>query len=230
MKNLPLVSVIICVYNGEEYIDRVIPSALDQSYPSIEIIVVDDGSTDRTAELASNYSEVTLIRNPKNLGLPAARNVGLEVAKGKFIAFLDADDLWVKEKTEKQVQYLQDHDEFRYCYSMERFIYNNERKVPNWTKKKNFQSDHMAYHLGSMLIDADLFKEVGEISTTTGGANDSADWIFRAKDKGFYGGEIKETFLLRGIHGDNISNMVSTQNATLLKALKRSIDRQKGKQ
>lgn len=93
--------------------------------------------------------------------------------------------------------------------------------------KKVLQKDHMSYHMGSVLIHKSLFNIVGNFSDTFGNDNDSADWIFRSKDLGFIGGEIREVLLHRRVHDDNLSGEVNTQNATLLKALKVSIERQK---
>lgn len=90
-----MVSVIITTYNYERYIERAIRSALDQSLSkrSYEIIVVNDGSTDRTAKILENYADdVRVINLEKNVGLAAARNIGIKKAKGQFIVFLDADD------------------------------------------------------------------------------------------------------------------------------------------
>ncbi len=88
----PLVSIIIPTYNYAGYLPGAIQSCLDQSYKSLEIIVVDDGSTDNTKEIAEHYGKNILYIHQENSGVSSARNRGLEVAKGDFIAFLDADD------------------------------------------------------------------------------------------------------------------------------------------
>jgi len=93
-------SVIIAVYNGEKTLARAIDSVLEQTYPAREVIIVDDGSTDRTAEIASAYGPpVSLVRQP-NLGVSAARNKGVESAKSEWITFLDADDYYYPERLE----------------------------------------------------------------------------------------------------------------------------------
>ncbi len=101
----PLVSVIIPAYNAERFIAEAIRSALDQTYPSIEIIVVDDGSTDNTrAQVEPFLSDpnVTYIRQD-NAGPSAARNRGIDACHGEFVAFLDADDRWLPTKLERQI-------------------------------------------------------------------------------------------------------------------------------
>src|SRR5215204_5307150 len=87
----PLVSVIIPCYNQAHFLGEAIESVLAQSYPHFEIIVVDDGSTDNTFEVASHYSKVRLIRQ-ENRGVSRARNAGLRESEGSYVVFLDADD------------------------------------------------------------------------------------------------------------------------------------------
>ena len=93
MKN-ELISIIVPVYNVEEYLDRCIQSVLNQSYKNIEIILVDDGSTDKSLEICNKYKKETKIKvfHKKNGGLSSARNFGMKKIKGKYIYFLDSDD------------------------------------------------------------------------------------------------------------------------------------------
>ena len=105
----PLVSVIIPAYNAERFIAKTLDSVLTQTYRNIEVIVVDDGSSDRTAEIvgaiARQDKRVMLVQQP-NSGVAAARNLGIQKAQGEFIAPIDADDIWYSENLEKQVECL----------------------------------------------------------------------------------------------------------------------------
>lgn len=101
-----LVSVIVPCYNGAAFLQAAIDSAVGQSYKSLEVIVVDDGSTDRSREIAESYGGRVRVVVQANRGLPAARNAGIEIASGELLAFLDADDRWLPEKIAKQVQRL----------------------------------------------------------------------------------------------------------------------------
>ena len=108
--NYPLVSVIIPTFNRETTIKRAIDSVISQSYSNIEVIVVDDNSNDRTAEIMeqySNSSHINYIRLKKNIGGAAARNVGIKHSKGSYIAFQDSDDEWLESKLEKQMNVFQ---------------------------------------------------------------------------------------------------------------------------
>lgn len=105
-----LVSVIIPVYNSGEVIGKTLESVFDQTYKNIEIVLVDDCSKDAGAEVIEAYAcehpEIVFFRQPSNMGAGAARNKALELASGQYAAFLDADDLWHPEKTEKQIDLL----------------------------------------------------------------------------------------------------------------------------
>lgn len=91
MKNRPLVSVIVPIYNGEKYIASCLENIIAQTYKNLEIIVVDDGSTDQSSDIANKYP-IKLISHDKNRGLSAARNTGIDAAKGDYIHFMDVDD------------------------------------------------------------------------------------------------------------------------------------------
>ena len=110
--NQPLVSVIIPLYNSEEYIAETIKSALNQTYKHIEVIVVDDGSTDNSLAVAKQYeSEKVRVYHQENSGAPVARNYGFRLSKGQYIQYLDSDDLLTPHKIEKQVEALSKKDD-----------------------------------------------------------------------------------------------------------------------
>lgn len=104
-KNGPTVSVVIPTYNTASYLEEAIGSVVEQTYPAMEIIVVDDGSTDDTKKVLIDLIEKKQIIYiyQQNSGPAAARNRGIELAKGDFIAFLDADDIWLPQKLERQI-------------------------------------------------------------------------------------------------------------------------------
>jgi len=108
--SLPLVSVIIPAYNAEKFIARTLDSVLSQTYRNIEVLVVNDGSTDKTVEIVDSFakkdSRVRVLHQP-NLGLPAARNCGIRFSRGEYIAPIDADDIWHEEKIQAQVECFQ---------------------------------------------------------------------------------------------------------------------------
>ncbi len=110
----PLVSVVMAVFNGTAYLRQAIESALGQTYSHLELIIVDDCSTDNSVAVVENYltdARVKLVRNERNGGVAAARNRALGLAKGELIAFLDQDDIWLPRKLELQVAALRAHPE-----------------------------------------------------------------------------------------------------------------------
>lgn len=115
----PLVSVVIIAYNCAEYVSHAIQSVLEQTWSQLEVIVVDDGSTDTTGDVAQRTSDPRLryVRQA-NKGPNAARNEGIRHARGQLIAFLDCDDWWLPEKLEKQVAKVSDDPEIGLVYSL----------------------------------------------------------------------------------------------------------------
>jgi len=113
---MPIVSVVIPVYNGERYLGETIQSVLDQTYRNFELIVVDDGSTDGSAAVAKRFGEAVRYMSRPNGGVCKARNTGMAAARGSYLAFLDQDDLWLPEKLAVQVAYLEGHQEVGAVY------------------------------------------------------------------------------------------------------------------
>ncbi len=107
-----MISIIVPVYNAEKFLRETIDSVLGQTYGDFELLLVDDCSKDGSVKLVEEYtdSRVRLIKQEENHGAYAARNRGLEEAKGRFIAFLDSDDLWEKDKLSKEMSFMQEKD------------------------------------------------------------------------------------------------------------------------
>jgi len=128
---MPKVSVIIPTYNRLPILKEAVDSVLAQEFEDMELIIVDDGSTDGTAEEMKRYGgRVKLIQHSQNKGVSAARNKGILHARGKYIAFLDSDDLWVKGKLKIQVSFLDDNPHYPICYTDEIWIRRGKRVNP----------------------------------------------------------------------------------------------------
>ncbi|HYE37064.1 glycosyltransferase [Methylocaldum sp.] len=122
MNGKHLVSIIIPVYNAVTYVRETIESALSQTYSPCEIIVVNDGSTDGSLDILNKYSERITIISQLNKGVSGARNRGVRESRGKYIAFLDSDDIWDKNKIERQVNILESHPDCFMTYCDHRII------------------------------------------------------------------------------------------------------------
>lgn len=114
---LPLVSVIVPLYNCAAYLPQALNSVFDQEYPALEVMAVDDCSTDQTLDIVKSYGDkIKLIRQEKNGGAGAARNRAMAAAQGEYIAFLDGDDVWLPGKLKRQIEFLETHPEFDVVY------------------------------------------------------------------------------------------------------------------
>lgn len=112
-----LVSIITPAYNAEKYIAETIQSVLGQTYENWEMLIADDGSTDTTAEIVKSFRDPRIrYFHQENGGLSAARNLSLQHAKGEYIALLDSDDIFLPNKLERQVAYLESHPQCDFCY------------------------------------------------------------------------------------------------------------------
>ncbi len=126
-----LVSIIMPSYNTGQYISKSIQSVLNQTYTDWELIIVDDYSTDDTDKIVSEYlkdDRIFYIKNDTNSGAAVSRNRALREARGKWIAFLDSDDLWEQDKLEKQIAFMENND---YHFSYTNYIEIDEESVPN---------------------------------------------------------------------------------------------------
>nr|WP_240481087.1 glycosyltransferase [Ectothiorhodospira sp. BSL-9] len=116
-RSQPKVSILIPSYNTAQFISESINSVLDQDYPNKEVIVIDDGSTDETLNILAAYGDRIRVIQQGNQGAAVARNRGLDVAQGHYIAFLDSDDIWLPAKLSTQIAYLEAHPEIGLVYS-----------------------------------------------------------------------------------------------------------------
>lgn len=142
----PRVSVIIPVYNGENYIRHAVQSVVDQTYPNLEIIVVDDGSTDNTRNLVTNDFPSVLYVYQKNQGAAAARNLGIKKSTGEYLAFLDSDDIWLPEKITRQMEAIAKDPEIKIIHT------NIKVKVDGQMQDTVYPTDHQAGRMFDNLL------------------------------------------------------------------------------
>ena len=221
----PLVSVIIPAYNCERYIEEAIHSVLAQTYTSIEIIVIDDGSTDATADAVKKYPSVKYKFQP-NRGPDSARNYGIDLAGGTFFAFLDADDLWVQDKLALQLDaFAKDPNLDAVFGHIEQFI--SPEIDQSLRPRIVMRPAPMAgYTFESMLIRRDSFFKVGKFNTDhTLGA--FLEWHARAQQKGLKSLMLSDVVSKRRIHSDNLGIRQAKAQSDYLKVLKGILDRRR---
>ena len=124
----PLVSVVIPMYNAQQFIKETLLSVINQTYTNIEIIVVDDMSKDKSATIVKDLSNkddrIKYIYLKENKGVANARNIGIEAAQGRYIAFIDSDDLWKENKLERQIEFMLEN-KYEFTYTEYEFISEN---------------------------------------------------------------------------------------------------------
>ncbi len=218
------VSVVIPVHNGAEYLAKALESVFSQTEPAEQVIVVDDGSRDRSAAIARSFPEVRLIQQA-NAGVSAARNAGVSASTGSLLAFLDQDDLWLPDKLRFQTEYLAKHPEAGYVLCHQRYVVAGER--PDWFRPRTDASEP-SYVPSAWLVRRQAFEVAGGFADAFRLAQD-IEWIARAQDAGIIAGIVQEVLLLKRIHGDNLGSRASEGRREVLQALRASARRKESK-
>jgi glycosyltransferase involved in cell wall biosynthesis len=223
MPDNPLVSVIIPVYNGEKYLAEAIQSVLAQTWRPIEIIVVDDGSTDGSADIARRYGSPVRYCCQLNRGTGAARNKGIELAHGNFLAFLDQDDLWIEHKLTSQMAVFHHNTDLDIVFGHVEQFYSPE--LPEMTIKEiPHSSTRMpGYHAGTMMIKRDDFRRIGLFKTDYHIA-EFVEWYVRAKGFGIRSCMLPDIIMRRRIHKNNQSFLKLQHRVEYVRILKAFLD------
>lgn len=223
-----LISCIVPVFNGERYLGEALDSILGQTYQSLEIIVVDDGSTDGTATVASNYGDRIRYFFQSNSGPTAARNLGLDVAQGEFVAFLDSDDLWHKEKLSRQMACFEERSELALCITMVQNFWSPEmHKEKEHFRGHRISKPIVGYSAVTLLTRRILFKTVGKFNKGLQHSADT-DWFLRAMEKGSPIELLPDVLVYRRLHENNISRKMSGSSKNeYLELVKKHLDRQR---
>ena len=224
MIQFPLVSIVLPVFNTERYVRASIESLLQQTYPNIEIICINDGSTDDSlAVLQSFGSLIQIIDLPNNGGIATARNAGIAVARGAFIAFADADDLWEPHKLTAQMdQFLADAElSISFCM-LQNFLspdLSDEMKQSRYCPPDPVRG----YISGTAVIKRSVFDTVGLLNPSYR-VGEFIDWMSRATDAGFTQSLVPEVLYLRRVHATNTTGnqLIHTEYLKIVQsALKR---------
>jgi len=199
----PRVSVLIPCYNAGRYLAAALDSVLAQTYQDFEIIVVDDGSEDDSAAVAARYPRVRYFHNAHS-GISATRNLAISKARGDIIVFLDADDLWVPEKLEKQVAYLDSHPECELVYTLVRNFFDGDPETMT-RRQEQLLNANMDNCLVTCCIRRRLYEAYGGYREDYPYGEDT-HWVTRLWAAGVNMKHcIPEELYLRRIHDSNIS-------------------------
>lgn len=189
----PKVSVVMTNFNGEDFLEETIKSVLSQSFQDFEFIMVDDGSTDQSVQKMRQFEDprIRIIQNEKNSHVSYAHNVANRHVRGEYIACIDSDDLWKKDKLAKQYEFMEKHPEVGACFTQvefvnekgERFedqrlreIFNTENKErTGWLHEFMMTGNHLAND--SSMIRTEVMKEIGENNLCLVQLHDFEMWV-----------------------------------------------------
>lgn len=179
-----LISIVIPVYNGTNYMRQSIDSVLRQTYSPVEVLVVDDGSTDRTAEIAQSYGDAIVFIQKENGGVATALNTGIERAGGDYVAWLSHDDVFLPNKLERQMEFLRSNPQFQASYTDYDIInadgmITQTIKTPWYPRREALRRlfGQMYINGSTMLIERRCFDIAGYFNPNYRYAQDADMWI-----------------------------------------------------
>jgi glycosyltransferase involved in cell wall biosynthesis len=219
--NVPLVSVIIPVHNGQAYIQAAIESVLTQDHAPVETIVVDDGSTDSSGHIARRYPQLRYVHQA-NRGPAAARNAGLALARGAFITFLDHDDIAHPARVETQAGFLQRNDGVDCVLGRMEPIFDEGVERAQWVEPA-----HGVYAMSAM-IRAAVFERVGGFDERHRHGEDW-EWLVRIRQAGLRIEILPDVLGWRRVHRSNLSRDGDHTGAWMMERLKEGLDRRRGR-
>jgi glycosyltransferase involved in cell wall biosynthesis len=222
---LPLISVIMPVYNGERFLVEAVESLRAQHYTPLEIILVNDGSTDGTAEIVRSLGDDICYLSQSNQGAAAARNRGLETARGEIIGFLDVDDLWPPDKLAQQLPPLLYNRAVDLTMGYTQLLVPDDRSDAT----ASFQLTGERWLnpvVGAWLCRRKVFDRVGLFNPALRLSED-VDWFMRAREQGLNLQIVDAVTLWYRQHGANITQGKSIVDLRLLEVLHRSLERRR---
>lgn len=218
----PLVSVIIPVFNGEHFIEDAVKNVLSQNYPALEIIIVDDGSIDKTEKIVMQLQADIRYFRQNNTGPASARNRGIRDASGDFILFLDVDDLWPENNICMLVDEIQARPDVEVVRGYAQMMEHNPA-----TGRYDFignPRESFRDYIGAALYRKSVFRKVGLFDTTLTFGED-VDWFVRSAQLKVKITRLEETTLYVRRHGRNMTHGKNLLELNTLRVLKKSIDR-----
>ena len=222
----PSISVIIPAHDAERFLGDALDSVAEQRYQPVEVIVVDDGSTDATASVAHDHALAPHIVSQSQSGPGAARNRGIERASGNLIAFLDADDLWPAQKLARQVAVLVDEPGLDIVLGRIQYEALEGAVIPDLRYDDPDAKTLSNVHLGSGLYRRHAFERVGNFDESLRFSEDH-DWFLRARELGIAITVLPDVTLIYRIHSTNMTLGRTINDIALTQVLKRSLDRRR---
>ena len=222
------VSAIVPVFNGAPYVAEALDSIFAQGYPAFEVIVIDDGSTDATPAVLARFADRARVVRQANAGPAAARNHGVQLARGDLLAFLDADDLWHTDKLLRQTTFLAERSELPGCVTQAQNFWIRElRDEADQLRDHRIAKPLAGYLASTLLVRRAVFDTVGLFNPELKFGH-STDWFLRAAACGFTVPELPEVLYYRRLHHTNRSRQLGEQSRDeFLHLVKAHLDRQR---
>jgi len=218
------ISVIIPAFNSGEFIAETLKSVRDQTFPIYEIIVVDDGSTDNTADVVATWPEVNYRYQP-NSGTVKAVNNGVSAATGDLLAFLDHDDLWLPDKLEKQMIALRNDPSLELVFTLLENFFSSPLSEVDRQKIMLDTRILVGIQRSTLLVKRDTFMKVGPLASE--GRVDFMDWYARAREMNVKQYVVPEVLVKRRVHGANITLTDKNLRVEYPRVLKAILDRRR---
>ena len=220
------ISVLIPAYNAAVYLAEAVESVLGQTIKPVEVVVLDDGSTDATYEVLRGFGERIRLLGPERHGFVGARNYLLEQARCDWIAFQDADDVWQPHKLERQVAFLRANPEHDGCLALAEQFLEPGCALPPTFRQSLLAKPTPQFFIPNLLVHRRVFDRIGAFDVANPLGADS-DWFVRAKDAGIDFPVVPEVLYRRRWHDSNLSWQFAF-NTSMLDILRRSVRRKRG--
>jgi glycosyltransferase involved in cell wall biosynthesis len=226
MPHNPLITAIVPVHNGGRYLAEALESILGQGRDDCEIVVVDDGSTDDSAAVAARYGSAVRYLYQAQAGPGAARNSGIAAARGQYLSFLDADDLWMKDKLEMQLAAFERDPALDIVFGHVQQGYSPEMMGEGRAAPRNFAEVVPGHLPGTMLARREACSRVGSF-TTRWMVGDGVDWYLRAVELQLHTLMLPDVLLWRRIHDTNMGIQERNSRQDYLQIVKAALDRRR---
>ena len=219
MTERPLVSVIMAAFQAEDFLEDAIESIHAQDYEPVEVVVCDDGSTDRTPEILASHPELHVIRQP-NSGAAAARNAAVAASSGELLAIFDADDLWPPTRLVRQADHLVQHPEIGCVLGRQEWI-----NPPPWLTRDSVYGELDGIPLLSAMFRRSAFEAIGGFDESFTHSEDM-DLLFRLRERGVPIEVLDDVVMFRRFHGANLSGS-APETSPLLRSLRQKLERER---
>jgi glycosyltransferase involved in cell wall biosynthesis len=221
------VSCIVPVFDGERHLAEALQSVLDQTHPASEILAVEDGSTEGSSAVVARYDGRVRYLWKEHGGPASARNFGVSVATGEYVAFIDQDDLWHREKLERQLACFAEDPHLELCFAhVERFW------EPALQAERDAYRDHgrggrvAGYSTPTLLARRSAFERVGPLNVDLR-FGDATEWTLRAIDAGLRMRMLPDTLLYHRMHESNLTRQREASKAEFVRIVRSTLARRR---